>query len=108
MEILSKDIEDIIIDYKYQLEHWEKMKKVFKNINNMNYHILKNNIFGCFDKFSSKKTIKKGLFYVNIKYVKVLPCKGSNFESYLGIFKSIKSPNKEKLIDSKNRFINYK
>ena len=35
MDFLPKEIEDIILDYKYQLEHIEKMKKTLFTISNL-------------------------------------------------------------------------
>ena len=49
MDFLPKDLEDIILDYKYQLEHTEKSKgylKIFKNskvtYENRNDHMIMN------------------------------------------------------------------
>ena len=43
MNIFPTEIENIINEYKYQLEHVENMKSVFKQINNIDYSI---DIFG--------------------------------------------------------------
>ena len=38
LESLPKVVEDIILDFKAQMEHTSKMKNVFKDINNIDYH----------------------------------------------------------------------
>lgn len=40
--MIPEDIEEIIIDYKYQIEHLEKFKKCINQINNINYTINRN------------------------------------------------------------------
>lgn len=40
MNFLPKEIEDIILDYKSQLEHYEKFKKCLNDINSFKYEII--------------------------------------------------------------------
>jgi len=43
MNCLPKELEDIILDYKYQIEHTQKFKKCLETINKIDYKIYENN-----------------------------------------------------------------
>ena len=63
MELLPKELEDIIMDYKYQLEHHEKKMKICKDINDINYCIYENkNTQIPIHRYRSKRIMKDGSY----------------------------------------------
>ena len=109
MELIGiKDIDNIIFDYKYQIEHTEKFNKCLD--------LIKKNYYNIFDKITTKKIIgDKIIMYKCIKNdiiiiqstSKIIEEEGVHIAYYSAIINNKYYFNKNKMLREKNKTLIY-